>query len=156
MRELEILIKAGHLDKMNNVDQDCFVSPVVKTIKYEKSVQIALDSRKLNDSCIKHRPLMPKKIFDVLNKLEKAGHRASKRKSEFFMKHTKRLGHEIDENGISPNEEKVEAILKLKSPNNTKKFKPFLGAIQNTAKFPLKLSKKNRLTPKTAEKERTM
>ena len=27
--ELERLIKAGHLKKVNNVDEDCFVSPVV-------------------------------------------------------------------------------------------------------------------------------
>ena len=30
-----------------------------------------------------------KKLFDVLDKLEKAGYRASKNKSEFFMKETK-------------------------------------------------------------------
>ena len=77
-----------------------------------------------------------KKLFNVLNKLEKAGYRASKRKSEFFMKQTKWLGHEIDENGMKPNEEKVEAIKwKLKSPNNTKELKSFLGAIQYLAKF---------------------
>ena len=57
-RELEKLIKAGHLEKVNNVDEDCFVSPVVITVKNDKSVKIALDSRKLNDSSIKpHRPL---------------------------------------------------------------------------------------------------
>ena len=83
-----------------------------------------------------------KKLFDVLSKLEKAGYRASKRKSEFFLKQTKWLGHEIDENGIKPNEEKVEAIQKLKSPNNTIQLKSFLGAIQNLAKFLLKLSEK--------------
>ena len=46
-----------------------------------------------------------KKLFDVLNKLEKGGYRASKKKSEFFMNKTKWLGHEINENGIKPNEE---------------------------------------------------
>ena len=46
------------------------------------------------------------------------------------MKQTKWLGHQIDENRIKPNEEKVEAILKLKPPNNTKELKSFLGAIQ--------------------------
>ena len=58
-RELETLIKNGHLQKVNNVDEDCFVSPVVLTVKNDKSVKIALDSRKLNDSCIKRRPHMP-------------------------------------------------------------------------------------------------
>ena len=244
-KELTKLIRTGHLEKINDVDEDCFVSPVVITIKSDKSVKIALDSRKLNDSCIKMRPHMPnmedllnqisveitrdrtaqlflskidldyaygqmklseetsrqcvfaitggnfsgyyrfkkgfygladiptifqekidrtleyctpawlddiivvtrgskqdheKKLFDVLDKLEKAGYRASKKKSEFFMKETKWLGHEINENGIKPNEEKVEAILKLKAPENTKELKSFLGAIQYMAKFLPKLS----------------
>ena len=243
--ELKKLIRTGHLEKINDVDEDCFVSPVVITVKSDKSVKIALDSRKLNDSCIKMRPHMPnmeellnqisveitrdrttqlfmskidldyaygqmklseetsrqcvfaltggnfsgyyrfkkgfygladiptifqekidrtleyctpawldniiivtrgskqdheKKLFDVLDKLEKAGYRASKKKSEFFMKETKWLGHEINENGIKPNDEKVEAILKLKLPENTKDLKSFLGAIQYMAKFLPKLS----------------
>ena len=246
-KELEKLIRTGHLEKINDVDEDCFVSAVVITIKSDKSVKIALDSRKLNDSCIKMRPHMPnmedflnrisveitrdrtvqlflstidldyahgqmklseetsrqcvfavtggnfsgyyrfkkglygladiptifqekidrtlehctpvwlddiivvtrgskqdheKKLFDVLDKLEKAGYRASKKKSKFFMKETKWLGHEINENGIKPKEEKEEAILKLKTPENTKDLKSFLGEIQCMAKFLPKLSKR--------------
>ena len=56
------------------------------------------------------------------------------------MKETKWLGHEINENGIKPNDEKVEAILKLKPPENTKDLKSILGAIQYMAKFLPKLS----------------
>ena len=67
-RELEKLIKAGHLEKINNVDEDCFVSPVVITVKNDKSVKIALDSRKLNDSCIKRRPHMPN-MEELLNQI---------------------------------------------------------------------------------------
>ena len=81
-----------------------------------------------------------KKLFDIKNELEKAGYRASKRKYEFFMNRTKWLGNEIDENGIKPNEEKIEAILKLNSPKNTKEPKSFLGAIQYMAKVLPKLS----------------
>ena len=233
-KELEKLNRTGHLEKINDVDEDCFVSPVVFTVKSDKSIKIALDSRKPNDSCIKMRPHMPnmeellnqisveitrdrtvqlllskidldyaygqmklseetsrqcvfaltggnfsgyyrykkgfygladiptifqgkiyrtleycttawlddiisvtrgnkqdheKKLFDVLNKLEKAGYRASKKRSEFFMNETKWLGREINENGIKPNEEKVEAIIILKAPENTKDLKSFLGAI---------------------------
>ena len=83
---------------------------------------------------------LEKKLFDVQTKLEKAGYRASKKESEFFMNRIKWLGHQIDESGIKPNEEKVEAILKLKSPENTKELKSFLGAIQYVAKFLPKLS----------------
>ena len=200
------------MERVKQVDEDCFVSPVVITVKNDKSVKIALDSRKLNDSCIKVRPHMPnmeellnqisveitkdrtkelmmskidldyaygqmmlseetsiqcvfaitggnfsgyyrfkkgfygladiptifqekidrtleyctpawlddiivvtrgdrkdheKKLFDVLKKLEDAGYRASEKKSEFFQNKMKWLGHEIDEEGIKPNKEKV-------------------------------------------------
>ena len=40
-------------------DENCFVSPVVITTKSDKPVKRALDSRKMNDSCIKMRPHMP-------------------------------------------------------------------------------------------------
>ena len=257
-KELERLIKTGHLEKVKHVDEDCFVSPVVITVKNDKSVKIALDSRKLNDSCIKIRPHMPnmeellnqisveitrdrtkilmmskidldyaygqmklsketsrqcvfaitggkfsgyyrfkkgfygladiptifqekidrtleyctpawlddiivvtrgdrkeneKKLFDVLKKLEDAGYPASERKSEFFLKSTKRLGHEIDETGIKPNKEKVKAILELKHPENQKQLKSFLGAIQYLAKFLPRLSEKTDRLRKLLKKD---
>ena len=62
------LIKAGHLEKVNIVDEDCFVSPVVIPVKNDKSVKIALDSRKLNESCIKRRPHMPN-MEELLNQI---------------------------------------------------------------------------------------
>ena len=67
-KELEKLIRTGHLEKINDVDEDCFVSPVVITIKSDKSVKIALDSRKLNYSCIKMRPHMPN-MEELLNQI---------------------------------------------------------------------------------------
>ena len=79
-----------------------------------------------------------KTLFDVLNDATLA----SKQKSEFFMKLTKWLGHEIDENEIKPNDAKVEAILKLKRRNNTKELESFFGAIQYLAKLLLKFSEK--------------
>ena len=229
------------------MDEDCFVSPVVITVKNDKSVKIALNSRKLHNSCIKIRPHKPnmeellnqisveitrdrtkemmiskidldyaygqmklsketsrqcvfaiiggkfsgyyrfkkgfygltdistifqekidrtleystppwlddiivvtrgdrkeheKKLFDVLKKLEESGYRASERKSEFFLKSTKWLGHENDEMRIKPNREKVKAILELKHPENQKQLKSFLGAIQYLAKLLPRLSEK--------------
>ena len=56
------------------------------------------------------------------------------------MNKTKWLGHETSEKGMNPNEENVESILNLKSPENTKDLKSFLGAIQYMAKFVPKLS----------------
>ena len=67
-RELEKLIKSGHLEKINDVDEGCFVSTVVITVKSDKSVKIALDSRNLNDSCIKLRPHMAN-MEELLNQV---------------------------------------------------------------------------------------
>ena len=65
-KEVEKLIRTGHLEKIN--DEDCFVPPVVITTKSDKSVKIALDSRKLNDSCIKMRSHMPN-MEELLNQI---------------------------------------------------------------------------------------
>ena len=91
-----------------------------------------------------------KKLFEILEKLENAGYRASEIKSEFFLNKTKWLGHEIDEMGIKPNKEKVKAILELKHPENQKQLESFLGAIQYLAKFLPRLSERTK-TPKTPQ-----
>ena len=68
------------------------------------------------------------------------------------MKQTKWLGNGIGENGIKPNEEKVEAILNLNPPENTKESKSFLGAIQYMAKF---LPKRSERTDRLRKKSET-
>ena len=67
-KELEKLIKTGHLEKVKHVNEDCFVSQVVFTVKNDKSVKYALDSRKLNNSCIKIRLHMPN-MEELLNQI---------------------------------------------------------------------------------------
>ena len=57
--ELKKLIETRHLEKANNTTENCFVSPAVITIKKDKSVKIALDSRKLNEACVKRKATMP-------------------------------------------------------------------------------------------------
>ena len=71
------------------------------------------------------------------------------------MNRIKWLGHEIDENRIKPNEEKVEAILKLEPPKNTKELKSFLGAIQYMAKVLPKLSERTDRLRKLLKKSET-
>ena len=56
------------MEKVKHVDEDSFVSPVVITVKNDKSVKIAQDSRKLNDSCIKIRPHMSN-MEELLNQI---------------------------------------------------------------------------------------
>ena len=87
-RELEKLIKSGHLEKINDVDEDCFVSPVVISEKRQVG-KIALDSRKLNDSCIKMRPHMP--IMEELLNLISLEFTRDRTVKLFFIKNRFRL-----------------------------------------------------------------
>ena len=57
--ELDKLIEKGHLEEADKTTENWFVSPAVITIKKDKSVKIAFDSRKLNESCIKRKATMP-------------------------------------------------------------------------------------------------
>ena len=66
--ELNRLIKSGHLERLETIEEDCFVSPVVITVKKDKTVKIALDARKLNESCIKKRPHMPN-MDELINQI---------------------------------------------------------------------------------------
>ena len=67
-KKIEKLTKSGHLERVKQIDEDCFVSPVVITVKNDKSVKSALDSQKLNDSCIKVRPHM-RYMDELLNQI---------------------------------------------------------------------------------------
>ena len=58
-REINRLIKSGRLEKAKEIDENCFVSPAVITVKRDKSIKIALDSRKLNEITVKKKTQMP-------------------------------------------------------------------------------------------------
>ena len=53
------MINTGHLRKATKIDENCFVSPAVITVKKDKSIKIALDSRKLNEITVKKKAQMP-------------------------------------------------------------------------------------------------
>ena len=57
-KEIEKLIKQGLIENAKNIDKNCFVSPAVITVKKDKSVKIALDSRKLNEKTVKRKAQM--------------------------------------------------------------------------------------------------
>ena len=71
-KEIEKLIKQGHIEKANNIDENCFVGPIVITVKKDKSIKIALGSRKLNEISVKRKAQMPnmkKLISRILRKI---------------------------------------------------------------------------------------
>ena len=67
-KELDRLIKSGHLERLETIEEDCFVSAVVITVKKDKTVKYALDARKLNGSCVKKRSPMPN-MEELLNQI---------------------------------------------------------------------------------------
>ncbi len=81
-------------------------------------------------------------VTEVLNIVEENGYRASLEKSKFFQKSATWCGFDIDENGIRPKNNRVEAVLKIEPPRTLKEARSFLGAVQYLAKFIPNLSEK--------------
>ena len=58
-KEIKKLTKQKHIGNAKNRDENCFVSPAVITVKKNKSVKIALDSRKMNEITVKRKTQIP-------------------------------------------------------------------------------------------------
>ena len=63
------------------------------------------------------------------------------------------MGHIINQEGIRPTQDKLEAIKNLKTPENEKELKSFLGAIQYLAKYIENLSANTDVLRKLLKKE---
>ena len=72
------------------------------------------------------------KIFKVLRKAQL---KIQINKCSFFQKETDYLGHILTKDGIKPNNEKIDQILKLKLPATQKQIKSFLGVTGYYRKF---------------------
>ena len=68
--ELKRLMKIGHLERATEINEDCFVSPAVITVKKDKSIKIALDSRKINEATIKRKAQMPN-MEELISKISR-------------------------------------------------------------------------------------
>ena len=85
-----------------------------------------------------------RKLYSVLTKLENEGYRARKKKIIIQPKKTIWLRHTISQDGIRPNKEKTDAIIKLEPPTNSETLKSFLGAIQFFCKIDTEPVRENR------------
>ena len=59
-KQINKITQSGHLEKKEKVEENCFVSLLVLTLKDDKSVKLALGSRNSNDSFINKRQQMRK------------------------------------------------------------------------------------------------
>ena len=58
-KEIDKLLKEGHTEKVDQIQDDVFIQPTVNTVEKDKSVKIALDARALNQSIAKDKYQMP-------------------------------------------------------------------------------------------------
>ena len=69
-KEIEKLTKNGHIEKATDIDENCFVSPAVITVKKDKTIKIALDSRKLNEITVKRKAQKPN-MEEIISRISK-------------------------------------------------------------------------------------
>ena len=82
------------------------------------------------------------KLFTIHEQLPEAGYRAILKKSEFFLKKTTWLGHEMSKHWMKPTRKSSKTILQLRSPASSEELESFLRAIHYIAKLLPKLSEK--------------
>lgn len=66
-------------------------------------------------------------LVRVLEKLRMANLTISYKKCQFFRNKLKYLGYVVDQNGLQPDPEKVEAIINYPTPTNRKEVRRFIG-----------------------------
>jgi hypothetical protein len=91
------------------------------------NIQVYIDDIRItsNGTFEEHAAIMEK----VLERLQKANFRANLRKCYFGEPKIDYLGYEITRDGIQPQPNKVEAILKLSPPKTKRQLRHFLGII---------------------------
>ena len=57
--ELEKLLKEGHIKKLDKCTSDCFIAPIVITVKKDNSIKLALDAKPINRQLYKNKYQMP-------------------------------------------------------------------------------------------------
>ena len=74
-------------------------------------------------------------LFAVLNRLKECGLTLNGGKCKFRLPRLTFYGHDLGKQGITPSEEKIDAIVNAQSPKNASEVRSFLGLVQYSAKF---------------------
>ena len=57
--ELDKLLSEGHITKLDKCTSDCFIAPIVITVKKEDSIKLVLDAKPINRQLYRNRYQMP-------------------------------------------------------------------------------------------------
>ena len=57
--ELDKLLAEGHIEKLDKCTSDCFIAPIVITVKKDNSIKMALDAKPINRQLYKNKYQMP-------------------------------------------------------------------------------------------------
>ena len=58
-KEIEKLLLEGHVQKLDKCTSDCFIAPIVITVKKDDSIKLALDAKPINRQLYKNKYQMP-------------------------------------------------------------------------------------------------
>lgn len=75
------------------------------------------------------------RLEKVLQRVELAGLKISKKKCSLRQNQLRFLGHLIDQSGVRPDPDKVEAIHQLPPPENVQELKRVLGMVNYLGRF---------------------
>ena len=53
------LLKEGHTKRLDKCTSDCFIAPIVKTVKKDDSIKLALDAKPINRQLFKNKYRLP-------------------------------------------------------------------------------------------------
>ena len=70
-----------------------------------------------------------------MNILEEAGFRLNKEKCKWFQREVEYLGFRVNEEGIHPTTEKIQAIVNVPAPKNVTELQAYLGLLNFYRKF---------------------
>ena len=76
-----------------------------------------------------------KRLRDVLKRLSDYGLTLNVKKCQFGVTEIKFLGHVINEKGIHPSEDKIEAVVKMNPPSDVSGVRRFLGLVNYMGRF---------------------
>ncbi|KAK7093228.1 hypothetical protein V1264_007018 [Littorina saxatilis] len=76
-----------------------------------------------------------KLLKQVFQRLKEVGLELNEDKCEYKKTELKFLGHVISENGVRPDESKVEAIVKMKEPENVEELRRYLGMVNYLGRY---------------------